>query len=306
MAASHKQSFAGQIRTAEPMARHTSWRVGGLADTWFRPATRADLIEFIQTLEPDTPLCWVGLGSNLLVRDGGIRGVVIAVQDALGGIENLGTGRVTAGAGVACTVFARHCVRQNLGPAEFFAGIPGTIGGALAMNAGAFGGETWEQVESVDVVDRQGKVRTRTPADYTVGYRQVDGPVNEWFLGATFVFDEKYDTSMDKVKALVNERKEKQPLGLPSCGSVFRNPPGDHAARLIDTSGLKGFGIGGAVVSDKHANFIINKGSASAADIEALIEHVQAVVRDQHGVDLQPEVHIIGERLSNGHEGDGR
>jgi len=306
MAASHKQSFAGQIRTAEPMARHTSWRVGGLADTWFRPATRADLIEFIQTLEPDTPLCWVGLGSNLLVRDGGIRGVVIAVQDALGGIENLGTGRVAAGAGVACTVFARHCVRQNLGPAEFFAGIPGTIGGALAMNAGAFGGETWEQVESVDVVDRQGKVRTRTPADYTVGYRQVDGPVNEWFLGATFVFDEKYDTSMDKVKALVNERKEKQPLGLPSCGSVFRNPPGDHAARLIDTSGLKGFGIGGAVVSDKHANFIINKGSASAADIEALIEHVQAVVRDQHGVDLQPEVHIIGERLSNGHEGDGR
>jgi UDP-N-acetylmuramate dehydrogenase len=167
------------------------------------------------------------------------------------------------------------------------------------MNAGAFGGETWEQVETVDVVDRQGNVRVRTPVDYKVSYRQVDGPVNEWFLGATFVFDENYDTSMDKVKALVNERKEKQPLGLPSCGSVFRNPPGDHAARLIDTSGLKGFAIGGAVVSDKHANFIINKGSASAADIEALIEHVQAVVRDQHGVELQREVHIVGERISN-------
>jgi UDP-N-acetylmuramate dehydrogenase len=296
MAAHDNQNFAQQILTAEPMARHTSWRVGGVADTWFRPATRADLIEFMQTLAADTPLCWVGLGSNLLVRDGGIRGVVIAVQDALGGIEDLGNGRVSAGAGVACTVFARHCVRQGLGPAEFFAGIPGTIGGALAMNAGAFGGETWEQVETLDVVDRQGNVRTRTPADYKVSYRQVDGPADEWFLGATFAFAENYDTSMDKIKALVNERKEKQPLGLPSCGSVFRNPPGDHAARLIEASGLKGFGIGGAVISAKHANFIINEGSASAADIEALIEHVQTVVSDQHGVELQREVHIIGER----------
>jgi UDP-N-acetylmuramate dehydrogenase len=296
MAAQDKQNFVQQIRTAEPMSRHTSWRVGGLADTWFRPATREDLIEFMHTLAPDTAIYWVGLGSNLLVRDGGIRGVVIAVQDALGDIEDLGNGQVAAGAGVACTVFARHCVRQSLGPAEFFAGIPGTIGGALAMNAGAFGGETWEQVATVDVVDRQGNVRTRTPADYSISYRQVDGPVDEWFLGASFVFEENYDTSMDKVKALVNERKDKQPLGLPSCGSVFRNPPGDHAARLIEASGLKGFGIGGAVISTKHANFIINEGSASAADIEALIEHVQAVVQEQHGIDLQPEVHIIGER----------
>jgi UDP-N-acetylmuramate dehydrogenase len=299
MAAHDKQNFAQQIRTAEPMARHTSWRAGGLADTWFRPATRQDLIEFLGTLAPDAPIYWVGLGSNLLVRDGGVRGAVIAVQDALGGVKDLGNGRVSAGAGVACTVFARHCVRQGLGPAEFFAGIPGTIGGALAMNAGAFGGETWEQVETVEVVDRQGNVRTRTPADYKVSYRQVDGPVDEWFLGATFAFTENYDTSMDKVKALVNERKDKQPLGLPSCGSVFRNPPGDHAARLIEASGLKGFGIGGAVVSAKHANFIINEGSASAADIEALIEHIQTVVCEQHGIELQPEVHIIGERVES-------
>ena len=296
MAAHESQSIAQQIRKAEPMALHTSWRAGGNADTWFRPANRADLIEFMQTLAPEMPLYWVGLGSNLLVRDGGVRGAVIAVQDALGDIEDLGDGRISAGAGVACTVFARHCVRQGLGPAEFFAGIPGTIGGALAMNAGAFGGETWEQVETVEVLDRQGNVRIRTPADYKVGYRQVDGPADEWFLGATFTFTENYDTSMDKVKALVNERKDKQPLGLPSCGSVFRNPPGDHAARLIEASGLKGFGIGGAVISAKHANFIINEGSASATDIEALIEHVQTVVLDKHGVELQREVHIIGER----------
>jgi UDP-N-acetylmuramate dehydrogenase len=288
-----------QLLESESMSRHTSWRVGGPVDTWFRPASRDELLAFLPTVDSSTPIYWVGLGSNLLVRDGGIRGVVIAVQEALGGIEDLGAGRMRAGAGVACTVFARQCVRKTLGPAEFFAGIPGTIGGALAMNAGAFGGETWQQVESVETVDRQGKVRTRYPADYSVSYREVNGPADEWFLSGTFAFAEDYDTSMDKVKALVNERKEKQPLGLPSCGSVFRNPAGDHAARLIETAGLKGQCIGGAVVSEKHANFIINAGSASAADIEALIEHVQQTVREQHGVELQREVHIVGERLAS-------
>ncbi|HJP04780.1 MAG: UDP-N-acetylenolpyruvoylglucosamine reductase [Chromatiales bacterium] len=296
MAAIDNERFSDQMRFNESMARHTSWRTGGNADTWFRPATREDLIAFMQTVEPGTPLHWVGLGSNLLVRDGGIRGVVIVVQDALAAVEDIDKQRVSAGSGVACTVFARHCVRRGLGPAEFFAGIPGTIGGALAMNAGAFGGETWNQVESVDVIDQEGKVHTREPAEYTIAYRQVDGPANEWFLGAHFVFTENYDTSMDKVKALVNERREKQPLGLPSCGSVFRNPPADHAARLIEATGLKGFSIGGAVVSEKHANFIINRDNASAADIEMLIEHIQGEVKAKHGVELVREVHIIGER----------
>ena len=290
--------FADRLRQAEPMARHTSWRAGGVADTWFRPADRAELLAYLRELEPGTPLHWVGLGSNLLVRDGGIRGVVIAVQDALGDIEDLGNGLVAAGAGVACTILARFCVRRELGPAEFFAGIPGTVGGALAMNAGAFGGETWQQVTSVEVVDRHGDVHTRTPDEYAVGYRHVGRPHDEWFLGARFAFNEHYDTSMDKVRSLVNERREKQPLGLPSCGSVFRNPPGDHAARLIESAGLKGHAVGGAVVSEKHANFIINQGNATAADIEALIAYVAKVVSDTHGVQLQPEVHIIGEPAS--------
>ncbi len=175
--------FANQLRTDEPMARHTSWRAGGSADIWFRPATRADLIDFMRTLDPAAEIHWVGLGSNLLVRDGGLRGVVINVQDALGEIEDLGGGRVQAGAGVACTILARHCVRHGLGPAEFFAGIPGTVGGALAMNAGAFGGETWQQVESVEVVDRQGATAVRVPSEYRIAYRQVDAPAKEWFLG---------------------------------------------------------------------------------------------------------------------------
>ena len=286
---------ADRLRQAEPMARHTSWRTGGVADTWFRPANRADLLAFIAQLDPAVPVHWIGLGSNLLVRDGGVRGVVIAVQDALGDVEDLGQGRIRAGAGLACTILARYCVRRLLGPAEFFAGIPGTVGGALAMNAGAFGGETWQQVESVEVVNRQGIVRRRYPGDYKVGYRQVTGPAGEWFLGADFLFTENYATSMDRLKALVDERRAKQPLGLPSCGSVFRNPPGDYAARLIEASGLKGFVSGGAVVSDKHANFIINADDASAADIESLIAHVRTTVKARFGVELVPEVHIIGE-----------
>jgi UDP-N-acetylmuramate dehydrogenase len=286
---------ADRLRQAEPMARHTSWRAGGVADTWFRPASRADLLAFITELDASMPVHWVGLGSNLLVRDGGVRGVVIAVQDALADIEDLGQGRIRAGAGVACTILARYCVRRQLGPAEFFAGIPGTVGGALAMNAGAFGGETWQQVASVEVVNRAGEVQRRHPADYTVGYRQVIGPKDEWFLGADFQFTENYATSMERIKALVDERRNKQPLGLPSCGSVFRNPPGDHAARLIEAAGLKGFATGGAVVSEKHANFIINTGNASAADIESLIGHIQVTVKRQFGVELVPEAHIIGE-----------
>lgn len=302
MAAEDMQEFAGQLLRNEPMARHTSWRVGGNVDTWFRPSSLNDLVAFMATLDDAEPVYWVGLGSNLLIRDGGVRGVMISVQDALGDIENLGAGRVRAGAGVACTVFARHCVRQGLGPAEFFAGIPGTLGGALAMNAGAFGGETWEVVETVETIDRGGNIRTRSPAEYRISYRQVDGPEGEWFIGGTFRFTENFATSMDKVKTLVNERKEKQPLGLPSCGSVFRNPAGDHAARLIESAGLKGFVLGGAVVSDKHANFIINENDATAADIEALIEHVQKVVHSTHGVELQREVHILGESLTTNDE----
>lgn len=292
-------SYSDRLRYAEPMAKHTSWRTGGVADIWFRPADRDELIGFLKDLDAKTPVHMVGLGSNLLVRDGGIRGIVIAVQNALADIQMLDDGRVSAEAGIACTALARFCVRRALGPAEFFAGIPGTVGGALAMNAGAFGGETWDQVESVEVVDRAGSVHARQPDEYHIAYRQVDGPaVDEWFLGAVFRFTENYATNMDKVKTLVHERREKQPLGLPSCGSVFRNPPDDFAARLIEETGLKGHSIGGATVSTKHANFIINEGTASAADIEALISHIQKEVAAKHDVFLRPEVHIIGESSS--------
>lgn len=283
------------LRRSESMAKHTSWRLGGAADYYFRPASRAELGDFLQELDETTPVHWIGLGSNVLVREGGIRGVVIAAATALASVHRLPDGLVEAEAGVPCTALARRCARWNLGSAEFFAGIPGSIGGALRMNAGAFGGETWDSVVEVDTLDRCGRMHTRVPDEFEIGYREVSGPGGEWFIAARFQFEPAAEDSMERVRLLMQERKQKQPLGLPSCGSVFRNPPGDHAARLIDAAGLKGLRVGGAQVSEKHANFIINTGAATAADVERLIEQVRDAVEKIHGVRLQLEVHIIGE-----------
>ena len=287
----------GELRSNEPMSRHTSWRVGGPAELFFVPASIEDLQSFLHELDDDTPVFWFGIGSNLLVREGGLRGVVISATKILRDLEQVDHYVVRAGSGVPCTQLARKCIRWGLGPSEFFAGIPGTVGGALAMNAGAHGGETWERVESVRTIDRNGEIHERAPGEYTVGYRSVAGPPNEWFLEATLRFDPQATASMETMNTLLERRKNTQPLGLPSCGSVFRNPPDDHAARLIETANLKGFSIGGAEVSAKHANFIINRGDATATDIEELIEHVRHSVTETHGIELIHEVHIVGESL---------
>jgi UDP-N-acetylmuramate dehydrogenase len=294
-AALDKMRQRGELRSDEPMSRHTSWRAGGKADLFFIPASVADLQAFLRDLDPQTPIFWLGIGSNLLVRDGGLRGVVVSATGILKDLERVERYRVRAGSGVPCTRLARQCIRWGLGPSEFFAGIPGTVGGALTMNAGAHGGETWERVESVRTIDRAGEIHRRSPAEYSVSYRSVTGPPDEWFLEATFRFEPGVEASMDAMKEMLERRKATQPLGLPSCGSVFRNPPGDHAARLIEAAGLKGHRIGGAEVSPKHANFIINTGDATATDIEALIEHVRQTVKERHGVELQHEVRIVGE-----------
>ena len=284
----------GELRINESLARHTSWRVGGPADRYFRPADVDDLAAFLHTLPADEPLLWLGLGSNLLVRDGGIRGTVIATHGVLKDLERLDDERVYAASGVPCAKLARRCARWQLRSGEFFAGIPGTIGGALSMNAGAFGGETWKHVLAVDVMDREGERRRRMPDEYVVGYRSVEGPPGEWFLGAEFRF-EPGAAGQEEIRDILVRRKESQPIGLPSCGSVFRNPPGDHAARLIEAAGLKGAEIGGATVSEKHANFIISRDGATADDIERLIRRVQQTVRERHGVELVTEVRIVGE-----------
>jgi UDP-N-acetylmuramate dehydrogenase len=295
MALENTAADLGELRENEAMSRHTSWRVGGPADLFFRPASLAGLSQFLAELDPATDIFWHGVGSNLLVRDGGIRGVVISASKILRSIERVEPYLVKAGSGVPCTQLARHCLRWEIGPSEFFAGIPGSIGGALAMNAGAHGGETWERVESVRSIDRQGEIHERAPDEYTVGYRSVTGPSNEWFIEGTFRFEPGVTASRENLDAMLERRRTTQPLGLPSCGSVFRNPPGDHAARLIEAAGLKGFRIGGAEVSTKHANFIINSENATATDVEELIEHVRHCVQQKHGIELIHEVRIVGE-----------
>ena len=306
MVAENHPAVKGVLRTNEPMAKHTSWRVGGAAELYFKPADLDDLSQFLRELDADVPVFWFGLGSNLLVRDGGLRGAVIAGAGVFKELQKLGTDddgesaerRVRVGSSVPCTRLARQCIRWGYGPSEFFAGIPGTVGGALTMNAGAHGGETWERVRSVTTIDRRGDVHERSAADFKIGYRSVQGPPMEWFVSAVMEFDPAVDPSMDVLNDMLARRKSTQPLGLPSCGSVFRNPPGDHAARLIEAAGLKGHRIGGAEVSVKHANFIINRGGATATEIEQLIGYVQRTVAEVHGVDLVHEVRIVGEALS--------
>jgi UDP-N-acetylmuramate dehydrogenase len=286
--------FSARILHDVPMSKHTSWHVGGPADLYFTPRDVMDLAAFVRQLPAAMPLLWIGLGSNLLVRDGGVRGAVVSTQGALGALERVSATRIYAQAGVPCALIARQCVKWGLGPADFFAGIPGTLGGALAMNAGAFGGETWTHVIEVEALDRRGARHIRTPAEYEIAYRRVTGPANEWFIGARFEFEHKPGLNEQAIRELLERRKQTQPIGAWSCGSVFTNPPGDHAARLIEGAGLKGFRIGDASVSDKHANFIINHGKARASDIEALILHVQSTVASLYNIELVPEVRIVG------------
>lgn len=294
VAANADKPMRGELRTHETLARYTSWRVGGPARQVYRPADAEDLAGFLAALDVDEPVLWLGLGSNVLIRDGGFPGTVIVTQGRINDIAINGV-RVHAEAGAACAHVARLAARLGLAGGAFLAGIPGTMGGALAMNAGAFGGETWNKVMSVQTIDRHGQVRTRYPADYHIAYRSVEGPAGEWFLSCELQLEEgDIKAEQAAIRALLDKRAETQPTGQPSGGSTFRNPPGDHAARLIERAGLKGYRVGGAQVSEKHANFVINTGEATAADIEQLIDHVQQAVRDAFNVDLVREVHILG------------
>lgn len=294
----HFQGLRGTLKRDEPMSRHLSWRAGGPAERFYIPADTEDLCEFLKQAGSDEPLLFVGLGSNLLVRDGGFRGTVILMHAAALHPQAV-EGLLYAHAGVAAPKVARFAAVHQLEGAEFLAGIPGTVGGALAMNAGCYGGETWDIVERVQTVDRHGALHVRSKGEFEIGYRHCapHGPREEWFAAAWFSLKKgDGESSRRRIKELLTKRVASQPLSLPNAGSVFRNPPGDHAARLIEACGLKGVARGGARVSEKHANFIVNpKGSASAADIEGLIFEVQKTVSERTGIKLVPEVRIVGE-----------
>lgn len=293
LAAAHVR---GRWLRDEPMARHSSWRCGGPARVYFEPADRADLVEVLRRLDPGVAVLWLGLGSNLLVRDGGIDAVVIATAPGLARLVWESEDTVYAECGVTSARLAREAAARDRAGLEFLAGIPGTVGGALRMNAGALGGETWSFVSMVETIARNGDVTFHAAGEYAPVYRGVSGP-GEWFLGARFHLPRSAQGhGTERIRAVLAQRTASQPTGQASCGSVFKNPPGDYAGRLIEQCGLKGFRIGGCKVSSVHANFIVNDARARAADIEAVIGHVRDEVASRTGVILETEVQVLGER----------
>lgn len=308
--------FGGKVMDNEPLAGYTTWGVGGVADRLYLPDTVEGLGNFLHSVQVDAPIFLIGRGSNLLVRDGGVRGVVIILSDGVDQVGLIDNGMIRAEAGASLSRLSSFARRGGANRLDFLAGIPGSVGGALAMNAGAFGSEIWDYVAGVEVIDRQGEIKRYSAADYKIGYRsvsrlaeRVDG--EEWFVAALMDIGgieqdsseptvTKFEHSVDSADGLRNQlskRNRSQPMALKSCGSVFKNPPGDFAGRLIEQAGLKGVSIGGASVSEQHANFIVHKGGATAAEIESLIEHIQDMVKERQGVSLQREVKIMGEPL---------
>ena len=279
----------------ELLSKHTAWKVGGPADIFFTPQNRDDLSNFLKS-NHGKQITWLGNGTNVLVRDGGIRGAVISTKKSIDKInmETKNSCRVEAGA--SCMDLALFAEKNQLGPAAFFSGIPGSIGGALTMNAGSFGMETWDLVKEVEVINEKGDISFIEKESFDIAYRTVTFPFRLWFLSCSMFLSSDEETTKDNLIELRNQRIKTQPLSEDTCGSVFKNPPGNFAGALIEGSGLKGFKIGSASISEKHANFIVNQGGATAGDIENLINHTRQVVKKNYDIDLQPEVRIMGEK----------
>lgn len=286
----------GSLKKNFKLSRYTSWKIGGDADYLFKPANLADLSNFLTQLPMHIPVTFIGLGSNILIRDKGIRGVVVLTLNCLKEYYFLNDNDLYCESGVTCAKLAKISANAHKTGGEFFAGIPGTFGGALYMNAGAFGGETWNLVQKLNLIDRTGKIYSKTEKEFTVSYRFVSLPKNIWFAGAVLSFQDcKSNVAQQNIKNLLKLRSQKQPIGLLSCGSVFKNPPNNSAGNLIDKLGLKNKKIGGAYISDVHANFIINDKTATAENVEDLIKFIQQSVYDAYNVKLELEVKILGE-----------
>lgn len=293
---SHLEGLEGELKFNEPMARHTSWRVGGLAQMYFVPSDKASMVQLMCQLPGNVPLFWFGLGSNLLVRDGGIRGMVVCTAKGLGEIERRDEATVYAQAGASSAKVARFCARHGLEGAEFLGGIPGSFGGAVAMNAGAFGGDTWSLIKRVECLDRDGNIKWFNKDEIPFSYRHVELPDNNWIVGAEISLTAIKGLDLARrIRELLKTRGASQPVQSANAGSVFKNPQGNFAARLLEQVGMKGTRIGAAEYSRKHANFIINLGGARAQDIEALIALGQEKVQQEFEVSLETEVRIVGE-----------
>lgn len=297
-------NFKGEIKRFEPLSRHTSFAIGGPADVLAFPADLENLVLLLkETKRQGLNHFILGGGTNLLVRDGGFRGVVINLQH-LGAIEIERAYHSVGGefvvvkvqAGAPFPRFYFFATEHGLAGLEFAAGIPGTVGGAVCMNAGTAAGEIGDVLESVTLISSEGEVVTRGREEMGFGYRTADIPEGHLIFDARFILRrEDRETIKAKVKELMDARKQRQPWGMPSAGSVFKNPQEESAGKLIEAAGLKGRTVGGAQVSEKHANFIVNIGKATAKDVIRLMEIVQQTVLEVHGVRLEPEIRIIGE-----------
>jgi len=290
-----RQRFGEACRLNEPLSRYTAYRVGGPADALVVPQTVEDLQWLVRYCQQQrVPYRVLGSGANVLVHDAGYRGVIILLRDCCGQIQQQGT-QLYVGAGVLVQDLVPYCERHQLAGLHFMSGIPGTVGGALIMNAGAFDGEIGDRVIAVDALDAHGN-RCRIPREAAkFGYRQAPGLQGLLLLGCWLQLEVGNSERLRQQRqSILQRRAEKQPLDYPSCGSVFKRPPGDFAGRLIERSGGKGMRVGGAMVSPKHANFILNVDQATASDIFELIVQVQQRVYQEAGVWLEPEVQFIG------------
>lgn len=292
----HKNiSLRGQLQHNHHLAKYTSWRIGGPARTFYQPADLDDLKNYLQNLPKNETILWLGAGTNVLLNSNGIDANVIYLRNRLTSLQNLDANTIRAEAGISCARLVQHCTHLGMTDAAFLAGIPGTVGGAVMMNAGAHGDNIWNHIIAVETINRAGEVKLRSANEFIAGYREVSGlnKNQEWFVATHLKFNcENAMNAKNRVAELLAKRKATQPLSEFTCGSVFRNPPNNFAAKLIEECGLKGFKIGAARVSEKHANFIINEGKATSDDIQKLMQKIIDEVAKKTGIMLIPEVHV--------------
>lgn len=294
----HWAELAEQIKSPllmqHPLNRYTTWRTGGPGEVVLIPESIEDIQKTLQFLPENYPITWLGLGSNVLIQDTGISGLVIITQGSVLNQIKIENDRIYAEAGVPCGQLARFVARNDKAGLEFLAGIPGTVGGALVMNAGCYGGETWDHVIQVETIDRNGIRHIRQKNEFDIAYRKASFPETEYFLAAHFkVKAGNKAEGLLQIKTMLDKRNLAQPTNLPNCGSVFKNPEGHFAAALIQACGLKGHKMGGAQISEKHANFIVNIDNARSADILALIALAKESVKEKFEIILEQEVKVM-------------
>ena len=290
-----QKMLKGRLREDVSLKDYNTWKIGGKAEYFFEPSDIKDLKLFLELLQ-NTPITFLGNGSNVLIRDGGISGCVICLKNTLNNYFVKDEEYIFE-AGLSCMKMAQITARENYEGLEHLCGIPGSLGGALAMNAGCYGGNIWDHVSTVSLINNDGEIIKKNKNDFIIGYRNTSLKENNFFISAVFKLRKnKLKNSLEKIKEFLQDRRSKQPTGLLSCGSVFKNPKNLYAAKIIESIGLKGYKIGGACISEKHANFIISDKSTKSIDIEKLINFTQKEVFKKKEVILETEVKFIGNK----------